>query len=90
MSVLGLFILTASLLATLWAGKITLVDASLLFFGAAALVDALVILRKFMQAYTVGVTIHGLAQGSFAKGIQDALRTAPRTKGQQDKEVDPK
>ena len=82
MSVIGLFILSAALLASLWAGKVTLLDAAIAFFVATVVIDlvagVLALMKKWLALRTTEIMFTGMADGGMPDIIREQIDKAMR------------
>lgn len=85
MTVIGLFLTSAALLATLWAGKVALLDAVLIWTAVAAVTDLVAsvtgYLRQLIKVKQVEVVLDGMAEGSAKEGLRQQGRDAARKSG---------
>jgi hypothetical protein len=77
MSIVGLFILSASLLASIWAGKVELLPAAGIFFIATAVVDVVSLVNRFITKFlairNMEAVFNGMAQGQAPQGLRDEI-----------------
>lgn len=85
MTFIGLFILTASLVASMWAGKVELLEAALIFFAATVIADLLATLAlwvtkstaaKAAQLLMASAKTNPIVADLVNKGIEQAARNA--------------